>query len=263
MTPQQKRSQEVWATGDFSMVGNSVLIVGELLCESVDLHAGDRVLDVATGSGNTALAAARRACRVTGVDFVPALLERARERAAAERLKIEFEEGAVEAIPFADGAFDVVLSTFGAMFAEPQRAASEMLRVCRSGGKIGMANWTPQGLVGEWFRTTAQFTPAPPAGFEPPVLWGVADVVTRRFGDAVSEIRLIERKAVMRHFTPESWVEFMKKYFGPTIRAHEMAGDRAAELTAAMVELARRHNRSGDDTLVMDADYVEVIAVKA
>lgn len=258
MTPKQ-----TWSTGDFSMVGTGALIVGELLCESAEVHAGDRVLDVATGSGNTALAAARRACRVTGIDFVPALLERARERAAAERLKIEFQEGAAEAIPFENASFDVVLSTFGAMFADPARATSEMLRVCRAGGKIGMASWTPEGLVGEMFRTTSQFTPSPPAGFEPPVLWGVPDVVKKRFGDVVREVRFTERKAVMRHYTPESWVEFMKKYFGPTILAHQSAGERAPELTAAMIELAKRHNRSGDATLLMDAAYLEMIAVKA
>jgi ubiquinone/menaquinone biosynthesis C-methylase UbiE len=200
---------------------------------------------------------------VTGIDFVPALLERARERAAAERLKIDFQEGAAESIPFDDGSFDVVLSTFGAMFAEPERATSEMLRMCRSGGKIGLANWTPEGLVGEWFRNTARFTPPPPAGFQPPSLWGVPGVVRQRFGTAVREVRFVERKAVMRHYTPESWVEFMKKYFGPTIRAHQSAGERAPELTAAMVDLARKHNRSGDATLLMDADYIEVIAVKA
>lgn len=262
MTPQQKTSQETWSAGDFSMTARGVVIVSEQLCESVDLRAGDRVLDVATGSGNTALSAARRAARVTGIDFVPALLDRARERAAVERFKIDFQEGAAEAIPFEDGAFDVVLSTFGAMFGEPSRTAAEMLRVCRSGGKIGMANWVPDGLVGEWFRTTSQFLPAPPQGFEPPAMWGVADVVKRRFGNAVSDVQLIERKVVMRHYSPESWVEFMKKYFGPTIRAHHLAGERAPELTQAMVELARRHNRSGDETLKMDAAYVEVIVTK-
>ncbi|HUA86309.1 MAG TPA: class I SAM-dependent methyltransferase [Bryobacteraceae bacterium] len=258
MTPQQ-----TWSTGDFSMVGSSIVIVSEMLCESVEVHAGDRVLDVATGSGNTALAAARRACRVSGIDFVPALLERARERAAAERLKIEFQEGAAESIPFPDGSFDVVLSTFGAMFAEPRRAASEMLRVCRSGGKIGMANWTPQGFVGEWSRVSARFTPPPPPDFQPPALWGVREIVQQRFGDAVREVRLVERQVRMRHHTPESWVEFMKKYFGPIMVAHQAAGERAPELTAAMVEMAKQHNRSGDATLLLDADYVEVIAVKA
>src|ERR1700683_4799111 len=156
-SPQQQNS----ATGDLSMLGTGILIVSELLCESVAVHAGERTLDIATGSGNTALAAARRACKVTGIDFVPALLDRARERAAAERLKIDFQEGAAESIPFEDGSFDVVLSTFGAMFADPTRATSEMLRVCRRGGKIGMANWTPDGMMGESFRVTAKFMTPP------------------------------------------------------------------------------------------------------
>jgi ubiquinone/menaquinone biosynthesis C-methylase UbiE len=262
-SPQQNAQKTTWSTGDFSMVGAGIVIVGELLCESVEVHAGDRVLDVATGSGNTALSAARRGCIVSGIDFVPALLGRACERATAERLRVDFLEGAAESIPFEDSTFDVVLSTFGAMFADPSRATSEMLRVTRGGGKIAMANWTPSGLVGEWFRTTSQFTPPPPAGFEPPSSWGVPEIVRGRFGGAAREIRFIERKVVMRHHTPESWVEFMKKYFGPTIRAHESAGERAPELTAAMVELAKKHNRSGDSTLLMDADYLEVIAVKA
>jgi ubiquinone/menaquinone biosynthesis C-methylase UbiE len=253
--------QHVWATGDFSIVGTGHLIVGELLCDSIPVHAGERVLDVATGAGNTALAAARRACKVTGVDFVPALLERARERAAAERLKIEFREGNAEAIPCEDGSFDVVLSTFGAMFAEPSRAAAELLRVCRAGGKIGMANWAPQGMIGEMFKITSSFSP-PPQGSQPPSLWGVEEVIRQRFGDAVRELRIIPRKAIFRHYTPESWVEFMKTYFGPTIKAHQAAGARAPELTAATVELAKKHNQSGDATLFALGDYVEVIATK-
>jgi ubiquinone/menaquinone biosynthesis C-methylase UbiE len=255
------QQQQTWATGDFSVVGTGIIIVGELLCDSIPVHAGDRVLDVATGSGNTALSAARRGCKVTGVDFVPALLERARERAHAERLKIEFKEGDAEAIPCDDGSFDVVLSTFGAMFAEPTRGAAEMLRVCRSGGKIGMANWTPQGMIGEMFRVTASFNP-PPAGAQPPSKWGVEEVVRERFGNAVSDLKIIPRKVIFRQLSPESWVEFMKTYFGPTIKAHEAAGARAPELTAAMVEVGRKFNESGDGTLFALGDYVEVIAIK-
>ena len=261
-TPIGSPQQQVWATGDFSIVGTGIVIVGELLCDSIPVHAGDRVLDVATGSGNTALSAARRGCKVIGVDFVPALLERARERAHAERLKIEFREGDAEAIPCEDGEFDVVLSTFGSMFAEPARATKEMLRACRSGGKIGMANWTPHGMIGDLFKVTAGFNPPPP-GSQPPSLWGVEDVIRQRFGSAIRDLQILPRKVIFRHLSPESWVEFMKTYFGPTIKAHEAAGSRAPELTAAMIEVGRKHNQSGDATLFALGDYVEVIATKA
>ena len=244
------------------MVGVSQTIVGEMLCDSIPVHFGDDVLDVATGSGNTALAAARRGCRVTGVDFVTALLERARERAAAERLKIDFRDGDTEALPFEEESFDAVMSTFGAMFASPARAAAEMLRVCRPGGTIAMANWTPTGFVGAFFRLTAEFNP-PPAGSKPASNWGLPDYAREQFGKAVSELRFIPRQVVMRHRTPETWAEYFKTYFGPTIQAHMAAGSRAQELTGAMVDLARRYNQSGDETLFVLADYVEVIATKA
>ena len=255
--------QQTWATGDFSMVGVGQTLAGELLCDALPVHAGERVLDVATGAGNTALAAARRACRVTGIDYVPALLERARERAAAERLHVEFQEGDAEAIPFADETFDVVLTTFGAMFApDPLKAAAEMLRVCRQGGKIGMANWTPDGMIGEMFKLTSSFAPPPP-NVPPPVQWGVPGIVTQRFGSGVSGVRFIARESIFRHYTPESWVEHMKKYFGPTIRAHAAAGERAGELTSALIDLAQRHNESGDATFYARGAYIEAIAVNA
>ncbi len=245
------------------MVGETNMLVSELLCESVGLRAGERVLDIATGSGNTAISAARRGCRVTGIDWVPALLDRARERSASERLKIEYQHGDAEAIPFPDGVFDVVLTTFGAMFAaDPMKAASEMLRVCRSGGRIGMANWVPAGMIGEMFKINATFAP-PPKDVPPPSQWGIEEHVRQRFGAGVSRLELIPRQLVFRQYSPEAWVEFMKKWFGPMIRAHQVAGDRAPELTAALVDMVRRHNKSGDESLYAPADYVEVIAVKA
>ena len=261
MTPKNPMQQQTWATGDFAMIGTGVTLVGELLCESIPVHAGNRVLDIATGSGNTALAAARRGCRVTGVDFVPALLERGRERAAAERLSIDFEEGDAEALSLEDSSFDVVLSTFGAMFGDPVRATAEMLRVCRPGGKIGMTNWAPNGFVAEFFRLSASFAPPPP-GTDSPLKWGIPEVVHERFGNHVSQLQVIPRQVVMRHHTPESWVEFFKTYFGPTVRAFQAAGDRAPELTAGMLELARRYNQSGDESLLVPAEYIEVIATK-
>jgi len=262
-TQLRDRQQQTWATGDFSMVGGANILVSELLCESIPLHAGQHVLDVATGSGNTAMAAARRGCKVTGIDFVPALLERGRERAHAERLKIDFQEGDADAIPFPDESFDVVLSTFGSMFApDPFRAAVEMVRVCKKGGKIGMTNWIPEGMIGEMFRINASYVPPPP-GIPAPGEWGIQEKVIQRFGGAVRDLRFIPRQLIFRHYSPEAWVEFMKTYFGPTIRAHQALGSRAPELTAALVEMARRHNQSGDSTWMAAGDYVEVIATKA
>jgi ubiquinone/menaquinone biosynthesis C-methylase UbiE len=261
---QRQRQQQTWATGDFSMVGTGQLIVGEMLCEAVEVHAGQTVLDIATGSGNTALAAARRGCRVTGIDFVPAQLERGRERAAAERLKITFAEGEAEKIPFPDSSFNVVLSTFGAMFAaDPRLAADELLRVCRPGGKIGMANWTPEGMVGEMFQIVRAAAPPPPVNLAPPGDWGVEEKVRERFGDRVSSLTVARRMCVFRHFSPQHWVEFMKTWFGPmivTFRA--LSAERQAALTEALTGLATRYNQSGDETLLARGEYAEVVAIK-
>ena len=259
----KSRQRETWASGDFAMIGTPAVIVGELLCEAVDLRAGQKVLDVATGSGNTALAAARRWCEVTGVDYVPALLERGRARAAAERLSIDFRDGDAEALTFPDAAFDAVLSTFGAMFAPNQaKVARELLRVCRPGGKIGMANWTPEGWVGQLFRVIAQHVPPPP-GLAAPVSWGDGARLTELFGVGVKSVQVSRRQLVFRHPSPEQWLDYFRKYFGPTLKAFE-ALDRAGQeaLAKDMLELARRGNRSGDTTMMVAAEYLEVVATK-
>jgi SAM-dependent methyltransferase len=182
----KQRQQAAWASGDYAAVGSRFPLIAELLCEAVDLRAGERVLDVACGNGNASLAAARRFCQVTGVDYVPALLERARERAKAEGLEATFQEADAEDLPFADASFDVVLSTCGAMFAPDQeQTASELLRVCRPGGRIGMINWTPDGYVGELFRTIGRHLPPPP-GLRPPVLWGSPERLRELFGPDVT-----------------------------------------------------------------------------
>jgi ubiquinone/menaquinone biosynthesis C-methylase UbiE len=257
--------QQIWSEGDFAKIGVGIQMVGEDLCEAVNIIPGERVLDVATGAGNCAIAAARRFGEAVGLDYVPALLERARERAAAERYDVEFVEGDAQALPFDDGSFDVVLSSFGAMFAPDQeRTASELLRVCRSGGKIGMANWPPRGLIGGgMFKVVAQHAPPPP-GVQPPVLWGTEERVRELFGDGVSDIQFTSREVRMRHYSPESWLEYFKTYFGPMVTAFERVGQEGAEALADdLLELMRSSNEAGDQALVAPAEYVEIVAVRA
>lgn len=260
----KRRQQQAWATGDFSMIATRQILVGELLCEAVDIHPGQRVLDVATGSGNTALAAARRGGEVTGIDFVPALLERGRERAAAERLTIAFQDGDAEDIPVADASFDVVLSTFGAMFAPNQeKTARELLRVCRPGGKIGMANWTPDSTIGEMFRTFARFVP-PPEGVTPPSLWGTEGRLRELFGDGVSSTLATKRSIKMRAASVDDWLDFMRRFLGPSQKAFEALDPSGQEALARELRmLMERANRSGDGTLVAPSEYLEVVAVRA
>ncbi|MGH2585076.1 MAG: class I SAM-dependent methyltransferase, partial [Dehalococcoidia bacterium] len=252
--------QQTWASGDFAAVATTLPIVSEMLCEAVDLHAGERVLDVATGSGNTAIAAARRFCAVAGVDYVPALLERARERAATEGLAIEFRDGDAEAIPYADASFDVVLSTYGSMFAPDQeRAARELLRVCRTGGRIGMVNWTPEGFIGEMFRVTGRHVP-PPTGLKPPVLWGNEARLRELFGGGISSLSVTRRMYTFRYTSAEHWLDFFRMYYGPTLKSFE-ALDAAGRqhLAADLLDLARRYNQATDGTLAVPAEYAEVV----
>ncbi|HEY9531926.1 MAG TPA: class I SAM-dependent methyltransferase [Burkholderiales bacterium] len=251
------RQREMWAAGDYAAVATPLLIVSELLCEAADLRGGSKVLDVATGSGNTALGAARRRCEVTGIDYVASLLERARERAAVERLDIRFEEGDVEALPYPDGSFDVVLSTFGVMFAPDQeRAARELLRVCRPGGRIALTNWTPEGFVGQWFQVTARYAPPPP-GLKPPLRWGTEAGLRALFE---RDMRIERRHYVMRYRSPQHWLEYFRSNFGPTRQTFERLDAEGQEsLAADLIALAQRFNRSGDDTFVGPGEYLEVV----
>jgi ubiquinone/menaquinone biosynthesis C-methylase UbiE len=251
------RQREMWAAGDYAAVATPLLIVSELLCEAADLRGGSKVLDVATGSGNTALGAARRRCEVTGIDYVASLLERARERAAVERLDIRFEEGDVEALPYPDGSFDVVLSTFGVMFAPDQeRAARELLRVCRAGGRIALTNWTPEGFVGQWFQVTARYAPPPP-GLKPPLRWGTEAGLRALFE---RDMRIERRHYVMRYRSPQHWLEYFRSNFGPTRQTFERLDAEGQESFAAdLMALAQRFNRSGDDTFVGPGEYLEVV----
>ena len=258
---QLKASQfTTWSSGDFAAVGTTIAIVGELLCETVDLRAGERVLDVATGSGNTALAAARRFTVATGVDFVPMLLDRARVRAEAEGLPVDFRTGDAEALPLPDDAFDVVLSTFGVMFAPDHRlAAAEMMRVLHPGGRIGMSNWLPEGFVGEMFRLTGSRLPAPPPGFTPPAKWSDEDHLRELFPVAKS-IELTRRVVRLRWPSAEFWLDFWRTNFGPCVQAFKAVGEAGADAFAAdLLELVLRWNDSGDDTLVLPQAYVDVV----
>jgi SAM-dependent methyltransferase len=230
----------------------------------VDLRAGERVLDVATGSGNTAIAAARRRGDVTGIDYVRQLLERGAVRAAAEGLPVRFQDGDAEALPVADASFDVVTSTFGVMFAPNQaQAARELLRACRPGGRIGLANWTPDGWIGEVFRVTRRHVP-PPAGLRPPTRWGTEDGLRELFGDGVAELRTTRQTFVWRFDSARHYLETFRTDYGPTLRAFEaLDGTGQQALAADLIELVERFNRADDGTLLVPSEYLEVVALRA
>ena len=254
------RQQVAWSSGDYAVIGTTLQIVGETLCESLDLRAGERVLDVAAGNGNASLAAARRGCTVTASDYVPALLDRARERAAAERLDIAFREADAEALPFADASFDVVVSTFGVMFTPHQeQAAAELVRVCRPGGRIGLSNWTPEGFIGQLFKTIGRHVP-PPAGVRSPVLWGTRARLDELFAAGSPSIRVEQRSFVFRYRSPAHWIEVFRTWYGPVLKAFaalDAAGQ--AALTDDLTALIGRFNRAGSDSVVVPSDYLDVV----
>jgi ubiquinone/menaquinone biosynthesis C-methylase UbiE len=259
------RQQGAWASGDYAVVGTTLQIVGEELCEALDLHSGQMVLDVAAGNGNVSLAAARRWCDVVSTDYVPALLDRGRERADADRLKIDFQAADAEALPFADNTFDAVVSTFGVMFTPNQeQAASEMIRVCRPGGKIGLANWTPEGFIGQLFRTLGQYVP-PPAGVKSPALWGKRDRVVELFGPAASSIQATPRNFAFRYRSAEHFMEIFKTYYGPMLKAFatlDAAPQDQAALHADITALMGRFNVSGGKAMVVPSEYLEVVITR-
>lgn len=258
--------QQTWSKGDFAMVANVVYNVSEALAESLQIRAGEKVLDVACGSGNGTLAAARRNwAEVVGCDFVPELLERARERATAERLEIEFVEADAQDLPFADASFDVTMSIFGAMFAPDQeKTAVELLRVTRPGGRIGMANWCPDGGLQNLFATIVEHTGGPPPGTVPPVLWGTEERVGELFGDGVSELRVKRLPARSAWYSPDHYIEFFRSYFGPIRSAYEKAGPGGEEvLTEGLRAWLEGENRSDAEDLVFEPEYLEVIALRA
>lgn len=260
----KQRQQATWASGDFSVIGTTLQIVGEMLGEAVDVRAGERVLDVAAGNGNATLAAARRFADVTSTDYVPALLDKGRLRARAEGLSVQFEVADAEDLPFGDGDFDAVLSTFGVMFTPDQeRAASEMIRVVRAGGRIGMANWTPTGFVGRLFKVIGAHVP-PPAGLKSPALWGTESRLVELFGSRAAGIRCERRHFNFRYRSAAHWLQVFRDYYGPTHKAFA-ALDPAARpaLERDIVALLDELNVAGPNSLVVPAEYLEVVVIKA
>jgi SAM-dependent methyltransferase len=261
LTGVKARQQSAWASGDFSVVASRIVFQAEHLCEAADLQAGWRVLDVATGSGNAAIAAARRGCEAVGIDYVPALLERGRLRAAAEHLDVEFLDGDAENVPFPDASFDAVISIYGVMFApDHQRAASELVRVCRPGGRIALASWTPDGFIGETFRVFSRYLPQPP-GLESPVRWGDEAYVLSLFGDVDATVASRRRTAVFRFRSAEENVDFFRTYYGPTLRAFEALDAPGRErLRDDLLALARRYDRNGGvGPIAIGGEYLETV----
>ncbi|HEU5253819.1 MAG TPA: methyltransferase domain-containing protein [Solirubrobacterales bacterium] len=258
--------QATWAKGDFSEVAHLVVPVAETLAAALQLLPDERVLDVACGSGNGAIAAARRTwCGATGADFVPALLERGRERAAAERLDVEFVEADAQELPFDEGQFDVTMSIFGVMFApDQQKGADELLRVTKPGGRIGVASWCPDGGLQDFFAAIVKHTGGPPPGFAPPVLWGAEDHVRGLFGDAVTDLRAERLKSRQAFRSAEHYLDFFRDNFGPIKSAYEAVGaEGEAELTADLKQVLESLSVGGDQALVVEPEYLQVIATRA
>jgi ubiquinone/menaquinone biosynthesis C-methylase UbiE len=258
----KRRQQVAWGAGDYAIIGTTLQIVGELLCEAVDLRSNQRVLDVAAGNGNATLAAARRFAEVVSTDYVDALLDRGRQRAQAEGLAVTFRQADAEALPFTDASFDVVLSTFGVMFTPNQeQAASELRRVCRPGGKIGMANWTPEGFVGKLFKTIGKYVPPPP-GVKSPALWGNETHLATLFGSEASVAAEI-RNFVFRYRSPKHWVEIFRSYYGPIVKTFAAIDAEAREtFEADLYALLDEFNVAEDGTLVIPSEYLEVVVTK-
>jgi ubiquinone/menaquinone biosynthesis C-methylase UbiE len=253
------RQYGAWSSGDYAVIGATLQIVGEELCETLDLRAGQRVLDVAAGNGNVTLAAARRWCDVVSTDYVGALLERGRARASADGLAVEFREADAEALPFDNETFDAVVSTFGVMFTPNQdRAAGELIRVCKRGGKIGLANWTPEGFVGQLFKTIGKYLP-PPAGARSPALWGTEARIREMFGASASDIRAERRHFVFRYKSPEHFLEMFRACYGPVLKAFAaLDADNQNALKRDILALIGTMNRSDDGTMVLPGEYLEI-----
>lgn len=259
----KQRQQAIWSAGDFSIIGTTLQIVGETLAEAADVRADENVLDVAAGNGNATLAAARRFARVTSTDYVPYLLEKGAERARAEGMSIEFKVADAENLPFKDDSFDVALSTFGAMFAPNQdQTARELLRVVRSGGRIGMANWTPEGFLGDLFRIIASYVP-PPAGLKSPMQWGTEPRIVELFGPEADDIQCVRREFMFRYRSPDHWIDSFRSFYGPLNKVYAaLEPDRQTALSKDITELLTRLNKAKGASLVMPGEYLEVVVTK-
>jgi len=257
------KQQTAWSSGDYAVIGTTLQIVGEQLAEAVDLRPGQTVLDVAAGNGNVTLAAARRWCEVTCTDYVESLLARGRKRAEAEGLQVRFQIADAENLPFADASFDTVVSTFGCMFSPDQdRTAAEMVRVCRSGGRIGLANWTPESFVGQMFKTIGKYLP-PPTGIKSPAVWGTRSWVEATFAEAASKVVAEPRNFIFRYRSAQHFLYVFRAYYGPVLKAFEAldtAGRKA--LARDIIDLVERFNESGDKTIVVPSEYLEVVITK-
>jgi len=257
------RQQVSWSSGDYATIGTTLQIVGEQLAEAMDLRAGQTVLDVAAGNGNVSLAAARRWCEVTSTDYVESLLARGRRRAEAEGLKIKFQIADAEDLPFPDASFDAVVSTFGGMFSPDQdRTAEELVRVCKPGGRVGLANWTPEGFIGQMFKTIGKYLP-PPTGVKSPAIWGTRSWVETTFRAAASTIAAEPRHFVFRYRSAQHFLEIFRTYYGPMLKAFEaLEGGSRKALARDIIDLVGRFNTSGDQTMVVPSEYLEVVITK-
>jgi len=260
LTAVKNKQQMAWSAGDYAVVGTTLQIVGESLCEALDLRAGERVLDVAAGNGNATLAAARRWCEVVSTDYVQALLDRGRTRASAEALQVRFEQADAENLQFADKSFDVVMSTFGVMFTPDQeKAAAEMARVCKTDGRIGLANWTPTSLVGEIFKLLGTYLP-PAAGVKSPALWGTEERLRELFSPRIDSIEIVKKNFMFRYHNSAHWLEVFRTFYGPINKAFAaLDNDKQQALAADLISLVERFNQATDGTLVAPSEYLEVV----
>lgn len=254
------KQQATWGSGDYGRVGITLQITGEALCEAMDIRSGQTVLDVAAGNGNASLAAARRFCKVVSTDYVPSLLEQSRIRAEADCLAIDYQEADAENLPFPDASFDNVVSTFGVMFTPNQeKSASELMRVCKPGGKIGLANWTPDSFIGQLFKTVGRHVPPPP-GVNSPAAWGTDAFLKTNFGSRVAKIDATKRQFNFRYHSPQHWLDVFRDYYGPTLKAFDALDESSGQkLRIDLLRLIDAHNLAVDGTMVVPSDYLEIV----